>query len=243
MGIDGCHCGWVGVIAGLSSPAPCPTLHYVGGAVLGTLSGLLSWGASQGVVLSGCDIPIGLEVGPRDMEDRLADRAARKILRDACHSSRGSSVFPPPSESGLARIKAGLPVRMPAQCLGISRKVAEANQMLISGRPDIIEVHPEVSFVALDAYLHSPPKPLLRKKRRVGRTQRLALLEAVYGQGKPDVVLTELRSGRSRDLAKDDVLDALVSAWTAARIKTDQAQWLPAGGSSPAWQTRKLIWC
>jgi predicted RNase H-like nuclease len=87
------------------------------------------------------------------------------------------------------------------------------------------ECHPEVSFCALngDCLQHA-------KRTRDGQRQRLDLLERIYG---PSV--RDLRPPPGAAL--DDLYDAAVLAWTAARIARGEAQTLPA---NPPLDTRGL---
>jgi predicted RNase H-like nuclease len=79
----------------------------------------------------------------------------------------------------------------------------------------VVEVHPEVSFAALAG------RPLRHSKRSWnGQMERRRLLASV-GVELPD----ELAAG---DTAADDVLDAAVAAWSAARKDRGEAATLPA---------------
>jgi predicted RNase H-like nuclease len=92
----------------------------------------------------------------------------------------------------------------------------------------VIEVHPEVSFAALAG------RPLQNSKRSWnGQMERRRLL-ASAGIELPD----ELTAG---DAAADDVLDAAIAAWSAARKDRGEAATVPA--EPPVQDGRRVaIW-
>ena len=77
-------------------------------------------------------------------------------------------------------------------------------------RPDVVEVHPELSFMAHAG--RAPGDPLPSKKTAAGRAARLAGL----GRWVPDAV-ADAPDG-------DDGLDALAAAWSAWRYATGAAE-------------------
>lgn len=154
----------------------------------------------------GIDIPIGLpDAGPR-----AADVAARAFV-----GPRRGSVFPtPPRVALLAASYAEARQIVPslsAQSFALGKKILEVERCL---EERVFEVHPEVSFAAL-AGRH------LRHSKRSwnGQMERRRLL-SVAGIVLPD----ELAAGEA---AADDVLDAAVAAWTAARQANGEAATLP----------------
>ncbi len=90
----------------------------------------------------------------------------------------------------------------------------------------VFEVHPEISFWALNG-----KRPMSgNKKTATAARARLELLsEAFSGPISP----SKLRRG----FARDDVLDACAAAWTAWRFATGQHRTLPA---SPTCDSRGL---
>jgi predicted RNase H-like nuclease len=144
----------------------------------------------------GVDIPIGL---PRDGV-RAADIAARAFV-----GLRQGSVFPTPPCAALdaatyTEARRLLP-SLSAQSFALGRKILEVEAAL---EERVFEVHPEVSFAAL-AGRHLP----YSKRSWNGQTERRRLL-ASAGIDLPD----ELSAGQA---AADDVLDAAIAAWSAAR--------------------------
>jgi predicted RNase H-like nuclease len=88
-------------------------------------------------------------------------------------------------------------------------------------REAIREVHPEVSFWAWNG--SAPMRE--RKKRRAGRAERLRLAEAWLG---PDLLARARGAHRRKDLADDDILDAVAALWTAHRLADGTAETLPS---------------
>lgn len=114
--------------------------------------------------------------------------------------------------------------RVTAQAWAIYPKIRAVDEALTTSkaaRSAIREVHPEVSFWAWNGR-----RPMaFSKKKAEGVAERLALVEEWLGGG----VLSRAR-GRylRRDLADDDVLDAIAGLWTAHRMAAGEAETLPA---------------
>lgn len=209
LGIDACRAGWVGAV--LEPGAPRPRI-----AVAGTIGGLVETvRQSLGIQVVGIDIPIGLP----DDSTRQADALARKALK-----GKASSIFTTLTRAAYAaetRLEADAANRarsgqgVGAQAFALRPKILEVDAWVRS-RPTVmvLEVHPELSFATMAG------APLLdNKKTDEGRRARLAALAAA-GLASPSVL-----SGPG--YAADDVLDACVVAWTAARRATGLASPLP----------------
>jgi predicted RNase H-like nuclease len=159
------------------------------------------------------DIPIGLP----DTGTRRADLEAKALLR-----GKAPSVFltPPravlsaanyPESSKLCRQLSGR--GLSKQSYSLFPKILEVDAV---DDPRLREVHPEVSFARLAG------EPVAESKRSwTGVVRRRALLA---GAG---VELPDDLGDAGRLAAADDVLDAAVAAWSAARIAARQATSLP----------------
>src|SRR6266540_774852 len=152
------------------------------------------------------DIPIGL---PSDGV-READVAARAFV-----GPRRSSVFPTPPRAALvaatyAEARRVLP-SLSAQSFALGKKILEVEACL---EERVFEVHPEVSFAALAG------RPLGHSKRSWNGQMERRWLLASAGIDLPD----ELTAGQA---AADDVLDAAIVAWSAARKARGQAATIP----------------
>lgn len=212
VGVDGCPGGWVAVEWNTEGRTLTPRV-YPG------IAALLD--AHADVEAIGIDIPIGLAKGV----PRGADVAARRVL-----GPRRSSVFPAPDPrlldaptyaeaAALARSLIGKGITV--QAFGIFPKVAEVNQTVTPDmRGWVFEVHPEVSFRALAG------RPMAHaKKRPEGYEERRELLAEDLG-----IEIWSRAEARAvaRPAGADDVLDAIVAAWSAHRSATGRAGRLPA---------------
>ena len=201
VGVDGCKAGWLAVTrsAGLLRCS-----RYTG------ITDLTKAFSTASCIC--IDVPIGLpwQEGPI----RPCDRLARQKLG----RPRRSSVFPVPCREALgssnlaearAVNRAELGRSIGAQSWGIAPKIREVDRYLQTRRSKLREVHPEVCFWALAG------RPMAHsKKKREGREERLRVL----GRYEPNAraFLDEvLKSTRRKDVAVDDVLDALVALITA----------------------------
>lgn len=170
------------------------------------------------------DIPIGLpEAGSRD-----CDLQARKRLG----WPRQTSVFPAPIRPALcaetheeaSRITEGQDGRrVSVQAWALFPKIREVDDLLQSdlvARRLIREVHPEICF-----WSWSGMRPMTAgKKTQAGRSERSTLAEEWLG---PDVLVSARGSRLKKDVADDDILDAIAALWSATRIVRGQAGTLP----------------
>lgn len=219
LGADVCPGGWVGIaLAGSRVQAYLDP----------TIGGLVAQAVTEGpLAIVGIDMPIGLpDAGPRQ-----ADTLAKEAV-----GPRRSSVFLTPPRPAL-----GEPTHAEAvatsrrltgagssiQAYGLRHTIAQVEDWL---REDlrvrdgqcrragvtVVEVHPEVSFAALNG------APLsTRKSTWAGARQRQALLAAA------GIVLPDDLGAAGSRAGVDDVLDAAAVAWTAARVAAGQARCLP----------------
>jgi predicted RNase H-like nuclease len=213
LGVDACARGWVSV------ELHCGT--FAAAHIAECLTTLLSTVEDiQNVHAVGIDMPLGLvETGWRQ-----ADLAAQAFV-----GARRSSVFrvPPRAvwkaelwhqdswEQANQRCRQLTSHGLSRQTWGLRHKLREANQCHATGQYPLHEVHPEVSFAAMNG------RPLAHRKNSwTGHLTRRALL-AEHGIHLPDQL------GDAGDAGGDDVLDAAVAAWSAHRIATGHASRLP----------------
>ena len=191
-GVDGCRRGWV--VADHESVSVVPAFADV---------------LARGYDVVGIDIPIGL----LDTGSRPCDTAARTLLG----RPRAASVFAAPLRCALHATtwpdaaecyKAATGKSLPQQVFGIFAKVREIDAHMTAELQNVvIEVHPEVSFAALNN-----GTPMAHPKRtEAGRAERLAVLPAGS------------RTERLKGAASDDVLDALAVLWSARRAAEGRA--------------------
>jgi predicted RNase H-like nuclease len=163
------------------------------------------------VQVIGIDMPIGLS----DDGDRTCDIEARRRLPGAA-----SSVFPAPvrpvlaaSDYADARVRslAACGKSLSAQAFALVPAIRSLDDAL-GDPPDprVHEVHPEVSFRALDGRVTE------RKASGRGLAQRVRALQSVMD------VLDGLAQAPS-DVPATDALDACAAAWSAQRIADGRA--------------------
>ncbi len=205
LGIDGCPGGWFCV--GLDAETGWSVSVIATAAVAPVLAT-----ATAAFI----DIPIGLP--DNGFDARLCDREARRNLG----RGRGSSVFPVPARETLrARdFDRALEINRRATGRGISKqswlitpKISAIDELVRADgklRGVLRESHPEVCFWALNgakAMCHN-------KKTPAGQTERMALLRRYFPAA--DSVFDEAMTRyRRKEVARDDIVDALVLALSA----------------------------
>jgi len=213
IGVDACVLGWVAI--------ELRGGEFAAAHVADRLTRLLSVVDDvQNVHAVGIDMPLGLvETGWRE-----ADLAAQSFV-----GARRRSVFrvPPRAiwkqdvwhkdswEQANQRCRQITGQGLSRQAWGLRDKLGEANQCMTIGQYPLHEVHPEVSFAAMNG------RPLEHRKISwTGQMVRRALL-ARHGIQIPDQL------GAAGNAGPDDVLDAAAAAWSAHRIATGHASRLP----------------
>ena len=223
LGVDGCKTGWIAVAL---ADREDPEAHYL--PTIDALAPLAS--GSDAVAI---DIPIGLPTaGPRE-----ADVLARKFL-----GARRNSVFLAPvrdaieaqthavaTQAALGRTGTGIS----QQAYALARKILEVERWLPSSPCPVYEVHPEVSFAVL---LGAPARA--SKKTWAGMVERRSALE---GAGIHVDRISEDGVAAAR-ASVDDMLDAAVAAWSAARIARRAARSFPHPTELDASGNRVAIW-
>ncbi|MCL7750895.1 DUF429 domain-containing protein [Guyparkeria hydrothermalis] len=222
VGIDGCPGGWVAIAQVEEQVDERGSTSTVRALVAPRLDDLLGKFADLRRV--GIDMPIGLS----DDEPRACDREARGLL-----GARGSSVFPAPlrpalaatthaEASSLSRQSGGKGVS--AQAWNLFAKVRELDELLsrdLAWRERVVEVHPELSFLAMNR-----GEPLPASKHRIeGIYRRRALIAEAFGSPAIDSAVTQLAGTRVKE---DDMLDAFAVLWSARRHAAGAGACLPS---------------
>ncbi len=210
LGIDGCPAGWFCV--GLDASAG----WFVETIAAEAIAGFLSTAAVAFI-----DIPIGLP------DSEAAQRACDQRARRALGRPRGSSVFPAPARASLCArdFNEALMINRRETGRGISKQswmiapkiriVDDALQNNIALRRVLHESHPELCFWALNSA--TPMRH--NKKTAAGREERIALLRRFFPAA--DALYAEaVKRYRRRQVAADDILDALVLAVSASLGKS-----------------------
>jgi len=206
LGIDGCKAGWFCV-----SLSEHDDYSF---RVVPDAKSLGEYADNASSVL--IDIPIGLL--DKGTEERQCDKAARRLLRP----KRSSSVFPAPARQTLQADsyeqaqqfnRCAIGRGLSQQSWNIVPKIRQIDELLLSTpslQGVLRECHPEVCFWALN------DKQAMRhnKKQEAGRHERLAVLQKYFA---PCHQLFESAASQylRRQLALDDIIDAMVCAVTA----------------------------
>ena len=205
IGVDGCPAGWFYVSEG-------EALEPFG--IVPSLEVLVDRVPEDSALF--VDIPIGLR--DDDGRARGCDTLARRLLG----RKRGSSVFPAPPHAvlgtedyaaALQRSRAVTGKGLSMQTFRIAPKIREVDGLLRGGqraRAMIREVHPEVCFWAFAGGKSMKH----RKKTREGIDERMEVLTSVMPESQ-DVVTAALAQFKRKELARDDIVDALVALATA----------------------------
>jgi len=202
-GVDGCAAGWLLVWAEAGS-------HQVEARLLASIADLE---LDDPAALTAIDIPIGLHHnGPRP-----CDKQARLLL-----GSRRSSVFPAPVRSVLQARSYNEACELSFEAQGrklskqtynILAKIRAVDALLQSEgslSQRLVEVHPELSF---HQWNNGIPMAHAKKKAE-GLHQRLHLVESRFPGA-----FAEIRGRyKRREVADDDILDALACLWSAERV-------------------------
>lgn len=228
VGVDGAKSGWIGVWR---------QGEAFGFEVYPDAVGVQADNAAAAVIA--VDVPIGLA----DAGSRTADREARRFVggRRACSvfSAPVRGILDAASQPEASRRHREIDGRgFGAQAFGILPKVREWDALLQSSpraRAQVREVHPEVSFAALNGGIGVAD----RKKSAGGQSARLHLLAAVFDRA---AIVRLLDAVPRRRAAADDVLDALVALWTAERIAAGSACSLPSPPETDGCGLQRAIW-
>ena len=231
-GVDGCRAGWVAVLVELEASRIRRAAVYVAHRFVEIL------GMEPALHTVAIDIPIGLLEEPQP-GGRQCDRDARRILG----RPRASSVFNPPLREQLsARVYGGCRTKgMSRQSFGILPKIREVDDALCQRTLGLVfEAHPELAFGV------AAGRPMqFNKKTEQGRRERTAGLRRLpvpWAQALRRVLVCGETCYRRDLVGRDDLIDAAILSWTAARLATGQARSLPAVPSVDRCGRPMAIW-
>lgn len=204
IGVDGCRAGWFYVSLDDSN-------NWETG-IFPDIQSLIEKFHGECLIL--VDIPIGLR--HKGNLERLCDKEARKNL-----GNRKASVFPAPCRKAVyeSRYEEASLInyeltgrKLSKQSWFISNKIKQVDDLLTNSLASrkLREVHPEICFWGLNRRKSMKYK----KKTPEGFDERLDVIRNVYKEC--DELVEEVLSKYKRyEVAKDDVLDALIGAVTA----------------------------
>ena len=190
------------------------------------------------------DIPIGLP--SKERQSRKCDTEARRVLGP----KRRSSIFTPPCREALnascyeeaCKINVGITGRkISLQTWGIVPKIREMDEFLrqySEALHCIKESHPEVCFWAMN-HGRSMMYP---KKSKQGFAERSRLLKSLLPSSR-SVVKEALRNYLYKDVAGDDVLDALILAATGFMAEPNLSTLPEAPEKDTFGLTMQIVYC
>ena len=226
-GVDGCKAGWFAVLWNVDENTfTC--------RVVPDIRAVQTFAATAQVIA--VDIPIGLldHAAPGGRE---CDSLARKILGP----KRASSVFPPPVRATLEcasyadalkanRDSSAHALGISKQCFAIMPKIREVDRFITPElQQTVFEVHPELCFLGMN----NGRSMSLGKSTPEGLAARKDLLI----QNGFEAIVSQALSSHIPGAAKDDMLDACATCWTAHRIALGAATCIPA---TPHLDSRSL---
>lgn len=226
-GVDGCQAGWIVVVLHRIRKTWTPQV-----TLCPKFADVLVLNPAPAVVA--IDIPIGLMDTPQP-GGRPCDRQARQLL-----GRRASSIFTPPTRSMLqaTRYEQVRTQGLSMQSFNILPKIREVDQLMTPAlQQRVHEAHPELAFMSLAG---APPH--YHKKTLEGREERLRILERAF-QGIQQAFGNACLAFKRSEVARDDLLDAYVLAWTALRISAGRANRVPGDPSVDQTGLRMEIWC
>jgi predicted RNase H-like nuclease len=213
-GVDGRRGGWaVALVEGTPLRAATVRFLTVDGQDAAGLADVLARARAAGARKVGIDVPIGLPADDWRPVDRLAKRRlGRASARVFLAPPR--AVLAAPTYADARRVCREVTGRgCSAQAYGIRRVVLAVDDLLAAdpGAADlVVEVHPELSFMALSG--RAPGDPLPSKRTASGRAARVAALRRWW----PEADEPAVPGG-------DDGLDAVAAAWSAGRAAAGAA--------------------
>lgn len=237
-GVDGCPGGWLVVLRPLDDPSRARAI------LLATFAEVLALEESPATIA--VDMPIGLpEVS--GIGGRRADVEARVNL-----GPRRASVFAVPSRAAvmqtgyrdacnIAHATSEPPRKVSRQCFNLFPKIREIDALMRPALQErVYETHPELGFWALNGgNALGEAKKVRSRPHPPGLALRRRLLD---GAGYDARFLADTSAFPARYVGPDDVLDAAVCAWTAARIALGQGRRFPAEPGLDARGLRMEVW-
>ena len=216
LGLDGRRRHWCGALLG-----PGDRVTFLD---LADARAALAAADAASAVAIGVDAPIGLPATGQ----RSADLAARALLTGPARAA--GRVFAAPPQAVLDAATHADAVRVARRLTGrgvsvqtwdLRYAIASAGELAVD--PRVVEVHPELSFLAMAG------RALPRKRSAEGRAARLAALAGCLPGLDPETVP-----------GHDDAVDALACAWSARRWATGRARQV-GGEPDPTGRPMRIV--
>ena len=218
FGIDGCKSGWL-----VAQQQGNKNINFWLIESLDFINDITKKSAVIGI-----DIPLELH----KKGTRMAEKEARAFL-----GSRASTIFSPPAINTLnaknyldaCRINYNEEgKKISKQTWYILSKIKEARRIYLDkfSNKKLFEIHPELSFMAMN----NMQVIIDSKKTFEGKKKRLKLINSFY----PHFNFSHVREKFSRkDVADDDILDAIAVSWSTQKIIDNIASYVPKKPETP----------
>lgn len=235
-GVDGCHFGWV-VASRINENIPQIQLFEDFQCVLNSF-------ADFDVIV--VDMPIGLVSLRENNGRRKADTEAKCILSKV---GRSGSIFYPPVQEVLDELSVQQTIYndenykeacivskkktgrlLSRQTFGLLKKIKEIDEIDEKKMKNVWEFHPEITWIKTCSIAS-----ISYKKTREGYEQRLKCLCDRLGiiDEKLTSLIEQARKKHCKDVAKDDILDALAGLLVAKRIFSGKSKTIPEASTTP----------
>ena len=211
IGIDGCKAGWI-----IAKTLENESISF---QIIKNLNDLKRINVSH----IGIDIPLQLSHTGK----RFAEIEARSLLKN-----RACTIFTPPTLNAL-RAKNYMDAcevnfkecgkRISKQSWNLFPKIKEAQEFLENksiNKLRIFEVHPELSFMAMN----NMSLVQASKKTDIGREIRIKLIQKFFPKFSFESVRNEYKKNQALD---DDILDSVSVLWSTQRIVDNIANFVP----------------
>jgi predicted RNase H-like nuclease len=221
IGIDGCKSGWFSVWENHTG--------NIQSSIFPNLYDLNNFFIHENHLIIGIDMPVILS----DKNPRQADQLARKLL-----SKKASSVFSAPTpemleqpnyEKASSVSKRLFGKSMTLQSWYLFPKIKDVQTMIHHKKMNIYEIHPELSFRAMN----NEKIILQSKKTYEGFSIRNSLLAKYFKVFNFQEIRMQYEK---KDVMDDDILDAFAVLWSAKRIQSNEASFLPQTPEKPNMQ-------
>ena len=213
IGIDGCKAGWI-----IAKTLENKSISF---QIIKNLNDAYLEGGNLSHI--GIDIPLHLSHTGK----RFAEIEARSLLKN-----RACTIFTPPTLNAL-RAKNYMDAcevnfkecgkRISKQSWNLFPKIKEAQKLLQNNsisKLKIFEVHPELSFMAMN------DMSLIKasKKTDIGREIRIKLVQKFFPNFSFELVRNKYKKTQVLD---DDILDSISVLWSTQRIVDNIARFVP----------------
>ena len=213
IGIDGCKAGWI-----IAKTLENESISF---QIIKNLNDVYLEGINVSHI--GIDIPLQLSHTGK----RFAEIEARSLLKN-----RACTIFTPPTLNAL-RAKNYMDAcevnfnecgkRISKQSWNLFPKIKEAQEFLENksiNKLRIFEVHPELSFMAMN----NMSLVQASKKTDIGREIRIKLIQKFFPKFSFESVRNEYKKNQALD---DDILDSVSVLWSTQRIVDNIANFVP----------------